>query len=493
MKKFKYITLFTILLTLLFVISGCGTGSVEDTETNIVIFHINDVHGHINNFAKIAAIIQKERETNSNVFVFNGGDDFSGNAIVDQFQPKGEPVVKLIEKIGADVVALGNHDFDYGPERIREVIENAPYPYLCANIKAKEGHQLPKNLEKWTLLKTSSGIKIAVLGLIQRSSYNKIPHTHPDKVKDYLFDDGLEVALKYKHLKTENDIFIALTHLGKDIDEKLAEAMGELDLIIGAHSHTYIKHPTAVNGVSIYQAGGNGNVLGRVDIKYKNGQIIEQKGQLIELKDYPEEDPGTRTMIDEFNNNPALQRVVATLPIQLIGKDSLGNLITDAICDTCGLEIALHNHGGIRILNIGPEVKVKDVYDMLPFGNYVVQLDMTLDELKGLIKSSFENSQKFDMKISGAYYTLKVHKETINGEEKERVDEVIIHDPSGKPLENRTYKVGMNSYIASSYDFQHQDEGQSTGKTVAGSVIEYLEKGTPLSSDIDKLRTFKKQ
>jgi 2',3'-cyclic-nucleotide 2'-phosphodiesterase (5'-nucleotidase family) len=468
-------------------IKAAETQKKQDAETRIIIFHMNDAHAQIDNFGKIAWLLNQARKTNPNVFLMNAGDNFSGNPVVDQYVPKGEPILKLLNQLKTDVLTLGNHDFDYGQQILESAIKNARYPVLCANVEVKSG--IIPQPKPYTLLETENGIKIAVLGLIQIGEENQIPSTHPDKVKGLVFSGGIETARKFTHLKNESDIFIALTHLGYDQDELLAKAMGELDIIIGGHSHTAITEPVEINGVLITQAGGYGKYLGRIEVIVKKGKVIHKKGELIELASIKNEIPEIKNAIKKYNNNPLLERVIITLPMVLVGKVQLGNLVTDAVRNRLHVDIAIHNRGGIRSDRLGKKVRIKDVFKLLPFGNDIVQFEMTPAEIKSLITFSYEKRGGLDLLVSGIEYTVLL---TPGYEMKD----VELKDTAGRLLdEGKTYKVGMNNYIASSYTFAHHDPGKSLQTIAAQALIDYLkhQQGRDICKDIEKIRIHQKE
>ena len=144
MSKINY-RLILIVLVIFFVGVGCTHGKksdVSENEIRIVIFHINDIHGQIKNFAKIHRIIEQERNKGSNVFFMSAGDNFSGNPYVDQYVPKGEPILELLNYLGCNVQALGNHEFDYGQEILKNYISRANFTVICANVKTEQS-QIP--------------------------------------------------------------------------------------------------------------------------------------------------------------------------------------------------------------------------------------------------------------------------------------------------------------------------------------------------------------
>ncbi|HLP47793.1 MAG TPA: bifunctional UDP-sugar hydrolase/5'-nucleotidase [Candidatus Kapabacteria bacterium] len=469
-------------------VQGAGKG-----ET-IIIFHMNDIHAQIDNLARIAPVIDKERKKVPNVFFMVAGDNFSGNPIVDQYKPKGKPILQLLEQLKINVLALGNHEFDYGQEILKQVMTKAKYSIICANVKVipGEGAIIPQP-KPFVILKTKKGTKIAVLGLIQTGRDSHIPSTHPDRVKGLVFSDGIETAKEYRYLKKQNNVFIALSHLGYDEDEILANELGELDIIIGGHSHTTIDKPKETNGVLITQAGSNAKFLGRIEMRIENGQVISKKGELIDVSTLTCEDPGLKKMIAKFNDNPELNRVIATLPFQLEGADELGNLITDAARKMNRLDIVFHNEGGIRLNRLGPQVILKNIYKMLPFENDIVQFEMTPAEIKSLIEYSYRKQDKFDLKVSGIEYTVLVQADSEPGKPS-IIKGIELRDEAGNLLsENKSYKVGINDYIASAYKFTHRDPGKALKTLIAPLLIDYLQQKGNEYKNIKKIRTHEKK
>ena len=459
-----------------FVLQSCAgapsatSATTGSTGSHIVIFHSNDVHGKINNFAKVAAILEAERKSGAAVFFFSAGDNFSGDPVTDLYDPPGEPMLDLLGRLGLDVLTPGNHEFDYGMGAIRKFA--ARFPTVSANIEPRPG-AFPE-LRPWVVLTAKDGTKIVVFGLIQIELDNKIPSTHPDKVKDLRFSEPLAKALEMKKLRASGQVLIGLTHIGHEQDLLLAKQMPELDVIIGGHSHTRVDPAETVNGVLVAQAGSDNLFLGRIDLLLKNGRVVEKKGRLIDLSQAREEDAAIKAAIAKFHQNPALARVIAKAPMEITGKNALGNLMTDAIRQAHNLDIAFQNNGGIRLNRLPMTITLNDVYTLEPFGNQIVQIVMTPAEIRSLIKSSWDKRLEIDLQVSGITYIVRA-------DSAKQVKEIKLNHPDGSPIaEDKTYKVGLSSYIASSYKFAHQDPGRSLQATVNEDLILYLQSGVDL-------------
>tara|TARA_R110001583_G_scaffold43208_2_gene137455 strand:- start:13739 stop:15181 length:1443 start_codon:yes stop_codon:yes gene_type:complete len=452
-------------LSLLLILGACSKDSsntivVENKSEDIVILHMNDIHADINNFPKIAAYINDLRETNDNVFLFSAGDLFSGNPFVDQHDEPGYPMIDLMNALKFDAAVIGNHEFDYGQENLNKRINEADFPFICANIDAENA--ILNQPDPYTTITSSEGFQIIVLGLIETGTNidgRYIPSTHPDKVVGIDFPYYITEAENYTNLKKNDNLFVVLSHLGENSDRKLAIEYNEIDLIIGGHSHTVIQNPEEENNALICQAGSKGRYIGRIDIKIEDGLVLSKSAKLIKVETLSKIDTEIASKVSEYNSNPVLDKVIAQNLAEFSNKDELGSLMTDAINWKLKTDIAFQNSGGIRSwLPLG-DIKIKHIYELDPFNNEVIIFEMTCDEIRSLINSSGNG----DLKVAGIQYRYLGQ------------DGIQLENYNGSELdESKTYKVGLNSYIASAYTFDHTDDGQNSFETSANCLIDFL-------------------
>jgi len=475
---------FTLLfISLLMFLGPLSCYTQHPGQTRITIFHINDMHAKIDNLAKVAWLIKEEKKKNPNTFFVSAGDNFSGNPVVDQYEPKGEPVRWLYSAIGLDVLALGNHEFDYGQESLKRFMTDTPFRVICANLETSGQAVIPQPAP-YTIVETADKVKLAFLGLVQVEPDTGQPGTHPARLGGLTFHDPLQIAAKYSSLRDQCQVVIALTHLGYETDRKLAGKTGFLDIIIGGHTHTVIKNPAPVNGVLIAQAGSQARYLGRIDITLTDGKITGKRGLLVDLSTIAGEDADIKKKIAAFNDNPYLEKKVTTLAQPLKGQAIIGHLVVDAMRSVHRLDIALHNQGGIRADRLAKEVKLKAIYTILPFGDYAVQFNLSPEEIRSLLQNTFERMGRLDLYVSGITYTISYAAGS-------KVTGIELRDLSGRPLdESRTFRVGMNDYMASSdtYAFTHKDPGKSLDATVAATLVQYLQVGQDVMRDLDRPR-----
>ncbi|CAN5521155.1 metallophosphatase [soil metagenome] len=257
----------------------------NDNHVRIVILHTNDVHSHIDPFPdndpkyaglggveRRAALINKIRSEEKNVLVLDAGDIFQGTPYFNMYG--GEIEMKLMTKMGYDASAIGNHDFDGGLENLAKQLQHASFPLICANYDFSgtpmEGKTVPfKIFEKEGVKIGVFGLGIELSGLVDSRLYGKT-----------IYQDPIVKAAEMTHtLRKEKDcdVVICLSHLGykyeneKVSDIVLAKKSLGIDVIIGAHTHTFLDKPVILKnreGKDCYitQVGWAGIRLGKITI-----------------------------------------------------------------------------------------------------------------------------------------------------------------------------------------------------------------------------------
>ena len=205
-------------------------------QETIVIFAINDPHSEIENFAKIKPLIDAEKVSNQKVYFVAAGDLFSGNPIVDYHEKKGYPMIDMLNKTDLDVSVIGNHEFDYGQAILNDRLAQANFPFICDNVSGGTGEL--GDIKGSTII-TKNGFSIAFIGVVETGSPGGYPLTHPKRIKNLSFTEGLLSFPKYSNLKsTDNvDLIVALTHYGGSKDEQILENYDFVDLVIGGHTN----------------------------------------------------------------------------------------------------------------------------------------------------------------------------------------------------------------------------------------------------------------
>jgi len=254
---------------------------------DLVILHTNDTHSNIEpvasgknkglgGFQRRANYIQSVRDSVKNILLLDAGDYNQGTPYFTLF--KGEAEVMLYNAMGYDAVCLGNHEFDNGEKQLAERLAKAKYPTVCSNYDFS-GSPLKDIIKPYVIIE-KGGKRIGVLGLLLNLN-GYVSESARSGVK-YL--DVLKIANKTARFlknKKDCDIVIALTHLGYEHEEgslspsdtDLASNSTNIDIIVGGHTHTFLKSPVVVKnragkGVLVTQMGTAGVFVGRIDLYF---------------------------------------------------------------------------------------------------------------------------------------------------------------------------------------------------------------------------------
>tara|TARA_B110000003_G_scaffold257791_1_gene276478 strand:- start:86631 stop:87539 length:909 start_codon:yes stop_codon:yes gene_type:complete len=249
----------------------------------ISILHTNDIHSHIDPFVsgrnkglgglvQLSSLVNKIKSKEKNVLLLDSGDIFQGTPYFNKFG--GELEFKLMSKIGYDCSTMGNHDFDNGLNGFEEQLIHTNFPFICTNYDFK--NTILEGKTKNHAIFHKEGVKIGVIGLgIELKGL-----VDPRLYKNVKYLDPIEAGNKMaKYLKHDQncDIVICLSHLGfkykgdKVSDQVLAKETSNIDVILGGHTHTFLKKPINLknkNGknVLINQVGFGAIKLGKIDI-----------------------------------------------------------------------------------------------------------------------------------------------------------------------------------------------------------------------------------
>jgi len=456
MKKIIFFTAFLLSYTLF----------AQDTTT-IIILHTNDMHAHIDNYAKLKHIKDSLSNIYNDVFLFSAGDIFTGNPKVDRYAPKGFPMIDLMNKVGYDVSELGNHAFDYGQNILKDRIEQAHFPFICSNIRMIDS-PLPEP-ESQIIFHTKNNDTIAILGILQTGK-NKLPDAYPPKLKGLQFINPFKILHQYHHDKPHANIHILLSHLGYKTDLKVAGKFSDFDIIIGGHSHTYLPHGTVKKNTLIVQAKSYMRYLGVLTIKLVSHHIISMSDSLINLNKYNNIDSSLQNQINNYNVNPALDKVVTTLSKPIHSVDSLGIFITNAMRHSLHVDIALQNNGGIRIDSLPARITYNQLYQMMPFGNQLVVYHLTQRQLKKLIRYAYNLHFNNEISASGISFKLITNK-------KGKLTSIKLYDETGNSLPKKIFSVSINDYMASAYQLSFlKKNAKPTGITDVDAVIDFITK-----------------
>lgn len=294
------------------------------TEKKIIILHTNDLHSRltgfapesdyspltvnddktIGGFARIAGIIKEEKENNHGTTLTIDAGDFLMGTLFHSLEVKTGFQLRLMKSMGYDVTCIGNHEFDFGPEKfssiVRSSLNGGAIPALLVGNAVFSGNDpkddgleklLSENILARKCIITRDGIRIGFFSLMGKDADNVAPNAKP-----VTFSKQIRFAREMvKQLSDEKcDIIICVSHSGVSRNEdgtyggedvELAEKVKGIDLIISGHSHTRLDQPIVINNIPIIQAGENGQFVGRLSLMFSAGKIKVDNYRLIPVDD----------------------------------------------------------------------------------------------------------------------------------------------------------------------------------------------------------------
>ncbi|MCX5801345.1 MAG: 5'-nucleotidase C-terminal domain-containing protein [Candidatus Eisenbacteria bacterium] len=473
------------------------SGAERDTcDTRLTILSITDLHGAllsedkdfatgkpVGGAAVVGAYIEAERDSSTGpVLVLASGDMMQGSAISNLSM--GEAVIEFMNRLGFEACAVGNHEFDWGVDVLKERIKQAKFPFLVANIFSGSGSKRPNWAVPYTVVQKGN-LKIGIIGVITEDAPVVI---NPKSIEGLRFDrpDSLvnKLAAQLRHEGV--NVIIVLAHTGGTQEENgtvtgpiagFASKLEGVDAVLGGHSHTVVSG--TVNSIPVVIAGANGVRLGivrlRVDVCEGGSSLLEETVKPTFAEDV-EPDQAVACMIESYREKLAsqLDRVVAIASGPIVRgrqESALGDLVCDIMRSAVGAAVAYQNSGGVRAdLDEGP-ITGGEIYRIMPFDNTIVTMYLTGAQVKEALEQG--TTERGVVQVSGIHYTYKP-----GNPSGQRIQSVTLED--GKPISpKKLYLVATNDFMANGGDrftvFKAGKKIRNTQLLVRDAVISWME------------------
>jgi len=445
----------------------------------IVLYHTSDAHGFYyprkgtGGFAALASVVKSEKRP----YLLLDSGDFA-NGTVEAKESKGLTSIRLMNALGYNAAAVGNHEFDFSDEGVEPMLGQAQFAVLAANLFEKETGKRPAWLKPYQIFK-AGGVKVAVIGLANRKP------TKP--TKKYQFSkplDALESALASAG-RENPDVVVVLVHdsLGDykngvlaymgDIGKKFP---GRVHIVLGGHAHKIFQNEYV--GKTLYAESGcylQNVTRVTVETDDKTGKFVSAKSELVPLEIKKTGKDKEIDLLAESLRVPGVDDVIGEAKETLSNRaqspaqdSALDNWAADLGRAYTGSDFYIHNTGGTRVeLEKGPVTR-RDLIDVFPFDDALVRFSVDGKTLRNFIKKGLLPWNKYT--YSGLKITYRRGK---NG--KVRGLKIWVN---GKPLENnKTYTAGTNSYVAGHKAFSLLKKETAGDKTVRCLMEDALKKG----------------
>ncbi len=492
-------------------------------DYSITILHTNDFHDRfepINRFdsgcseedntegkcfggmARIVTAVEAAKARHDNYLLLDAGDMFQGTLFYQFY--RGDIAAEMMNKLGYDAMAVGNHEFNHGPESLASFVEKAEFPVLMSNADLSSEPALKDLVLKSTVIE-KAGEKIGLVGVTPR---NNDELSSPGA--NIVFTDPSPAIQAEVDAMTADGInkIIVLSHSGYPTDLAIAMNTSNVDLIVGGHSNTFLSntdedadgpYPDVANGVPIVQAYAYGKYLGELEMVFDDaGNLVSAEGEPILLDASVAEDEATKARIAELAGplDEIRNEVVAEAADAIEGDRSvcramecpMGNIIADAMLDRVkdqGIEIALQNGGGIRAsIDAGPITK-GEVLTVLPFQNTLSTFQVSgatiVEALENGVSQLEDGAGRFPQ-VAGMSYAFDP-----KAEPGSRISDVMV---GGAPIDAaKMYGVVSNNYIRNGGDgysmFVDAENAYDFGPDLADVTAEYMAAQGPVEPFTD--------
>jgi 5'-nucleotidase / UDP-sugar diphosphatase len=481
-----------------------GGVKAADGDFDLTIMHSNDTHAHLENVPKKVSLVEQIRADRENSVLLDAGDVFSGTLFYNEYQ--GLADLKFMNLMKYDAMVPGNHEFDDGTEPLANFIEGADFPIVSANIDYSKDVHL-KDLFKDEIGEPGEGGSIYPATILEVDGEKVGVFGLTTEETEFLANPGDDLEFQDYLQKAEDTVttlegegvnkIVALTHIGVTYDRTLAQTVEGIDVVVGAHSHTVVEETEVYNDgegdepTLVVQTGEYNNNLGDLQVSFDDQGILQEwDGKLIDIEEADvEPNEEAQALLEDYEEplEELKKEVVGETSVALNGErndvrqgeTNLGNLITDSMLAKAKkampeTTIAIQNGGGIRASIDKGEITMGEVLTTMPFGNQLVTLELTGEQLKAALEngvSDLENMAGRFAQVSGLKYTFDR-----NQPAGDRIVEVQTKTDDGyEALDlNGTYTVATNAFIADGGDgYESFAEAKSNGKMKELFFVDY--------------------
>jgi 5'-nucleotidase len=417
----NFCSLLLVGLLLLGIVPSVSAAALDRSAT-ITILQLNDLYdlmpverGKKGGLARVATLRDRIAKESPHLMFILAGDFLSPSTMSSMFQ--GSQMIAGLNAIGLDLATFGNHEFDFGEAVTAQRMQESRFTWVSSNVLDPSTGQ-PFGPAVRFALRELGGIRVAFIGLTT-------PETQilSKGGKNLKFLPPIPAAKEAVAAarRAKADVIVALTHQFMAEDKQLAQAVPEIDLILGGHEHDPLN--ATVGKTLILKTGSEAVALGRIDLAVTVGRArkVAAKWALLPVTDEIPDAPEVAALVKGYEQRMAAQLNVAAgetrVPLDSrndlvrVAEAPLGNLIADILREAMQADAALVNGGGIRgnsVMPAGPLTR-GDVLKILPFANKIVKLEIGGAQLRAALENGLSQHEKVAGRfpqVSGIRYTF---------------------------------------------------------------------------------------
>jgi 2',3'-cyclic-nucleotide 2'-phosphodiesterase (5'-nucleotidase family) len=372
----------------------CLLAYAQSPVRTFTILHTNDLHAHLlpdsdglGGFAYLAAELRHQREGCTTCLYLNAGDLVQGTPVSTIYH--GIPVYRISNLLGIDVATLGNHEFDYGWKSIATFLKTARYPVVTDNIVNASGQLLTG---KGYVIKQLGGIRIAIVGVMLGDLVGNL--STEEQVGPWKVEPVVDAVRKtVDRIRGKADLIVVVGHIHSAEAEQIEHQVPEVSIVVIGHEHKGYTEVRRFENHYIVEAKSYGVELGRLDFQFdtEKHEVVSAQWKLIPIDSHKiAPAPDVQKLVDKWE---AKVSKIVDVPIgesrrRLAGAE-LRRLIETGMAEESGADIAWINSGNVRdFLPQGP-LLARQIWNLLPFDNYILVGTFRGSELPAKVKQEF--------------------------------------------------------------------------------------------------------
>jgi 5'-nucleotidase len=446
-----------MLVIVLAAIVSLSAQQKPDCTVRVTILQVNDVYqfapvdlGTRGGLARLLTLKKEIEKQSPNTLFMLSGDTISPS--VESITYKGAQMIDAWNTAQLDYSTFGNHEFDFGPDVLRQRMKESKFKWIVANVIDKKTGK-PFGDAPAYVIREFDGVKVGIFGLtLEETQITSKPGPEVEFLNPCETARKVVAQIHDRGVKT----VVALTHLSMSEDKEVARCSG-VDVIIGGHEHTLLE--SSSGGAPIFKMTADARELGQIDLNIsKNTGAVESiDWKIIPVTDKIKDDPQFATLNRKYGTLlKELSVVVGRTSVDLDARSkagrtqetNLGDFIADAFRTATGADVGLMNGGSIRadeIISAGTLTK-RDVLSILPFKNRVVKVELSGATLRaalehGVARSAEDTEPGRFPQVSGITYTFDGRRPPAS--------RIVSLTVNGKPLdEKRNYTLATSDYVA---------------------------------------------
>jgi 5'-nucleotidase/UDP-sugar diphosphatase len=498
-----------------------AAGSEHEDTVEVTLLHDTHFHGKFSqsvsgttvDIARYFALVQERKDAlDGNALFLGNGDDIGPSVHSGLFEPNGIHMIDALNEAPIDVNTIANHEFDYGPDNLLELIAAADFPFVTANVRDVDTGEVfgaDAGVQEFITFDID-GVTVGVTGLAPEGM---AAVTNPGPDTEQISAEAALDIVSPKMRAAGVDVIVATSHLCGTDAIALADTAADVDVIAGDHCGTVRETPyVSADGTIVSFAGDEYEFLGELTLSvtaegevsladFTLHSLVAEVGRLAPLPAIQAVVDAYDAQLDEELNVVIGERAVdwdTRTTVIRRNESAAGNFFTDEMRTAFGgSDIAVTNSGGIRGNQVYPagDITRREIAEIFPFGNKLVQAEISGATLLAALEHSVSAplNDAGELSPSGAF--LQVSGLTFEFDRTqpagERVHTVLV---GGEPLDlDRIYTMATNDFLLGGGDGYTMFEDlnvlvdSNSGMLIDTFLIQRIEArdGTPITTDVE--------